>query len=100
MKNNNEIMKKETSYDSSLEKPILNECVRFSHDMLCRYWPDITKVREECGDKVKVGIGLSIDCTGVAPVVTARLKFNKKFECKGESMIDLSQEEFPFIQGL
>jgi hypothetical protein len=91
-------MKKETAYDHSVEKPILNECVRFSHDMLCRYWPEIAKVRDECGDKVKVGIALAIDCTGTAPVVTARLKFSKAFVCKGESTIDLSQEEFPFIK--
>jgi hypothetical protein len=91
-------MKKETTYDQSVEKPILNECVRFSHDMLCRYWPDIATVRDDCGDKVSIGITLKVDCTGVAPVVTARMRFTKKWEAKGESTIDLSQEEFPFIK--
>jgi hypothetical protein len=91
-------MKRDISYDQQTERPILNECVRFSHDMLCRYWPDIAKVRDECGDKIKIGISLAVDCTGIAPVVTARLKFSKKFEAKGESTIDLAQEVFPFIQ--
>jgi hypothetical protein len=90
---------KKNIYDPAVENPILNTCIQQAHDMLRKAWPDFAQVRDECGNKGKIGLSFNINCEGVSPVVSTKLRFSKKFEHDLESTVDLAQEEFPFIKG-
>lgn len=83
-----------------VEKPILNECLRAAHEMLTKYWGDISRVRDASDQIANVTLSYKIDCTQESPVVKTKIGFSRRYRDYFETTIDSNQTEFPFLSQL
>jgi hypothetical protein len=80
------------------EKPILETCLRDTHDLLTTYWRDITKIRDAKDAFVSVSMSFKVDCTGECPMVKTRIGFSRRFKAERETDVNLEQTVFPFLE--